>query len=113
MSADNGVYILRTKKSNGFEYRVAHLQAVENVYRHSCSKHGIDYYFRKCKECCTGNCKHSTCHIIQARDMWKDCQVFTDEQEALNEASKLLEEYEEDGFPVEYGISFIDIDEKF
>ena len=34
MSADNGIYILKTPKDNneGFEYRVIHSQAIENIY---------------------------------------------------------------------------------
>lgn len=34
MSADNGVYILKNTKAdkNGFEYRVVHAQAIENIF---------------------------------------------------------------------------------
>ena len=31
MSADNGIYILPSPKSDSFEYRVAHCQAIENI----------------------------------------------------------------------------------
>ena len=48
MSADNGIYILQTpgEKSGEFEYRVAELMAIENVYCHWCSIHGDDYHFQ-------------------------------------------------------------------
>lgn len=34
MSADNGIYLLKTPKENSleFEYRVIHAQAIENIY---------------------------------------------------------------------------------
>lgn len=32
MSADDGIYILKTPAESGFEYRVIHAQAIENIY---------------------------------------------------------------------------------
>lgn len=91
MSADNGVYILKT---DGPEYRVAHLQAVERVWWH----HGP-----------TGETNNPHVHIENARTMWEKCKVYKSETQALKEATKLLRTYDY----VEYGISFIEIPLKF
>lgn len=114
MSADNGIYILETRKGNETEYRVAGLQAVENVYWHFCSVHKRDHHFGNdgrpnCEECHTGECGDSKCHIQQARDMWRNSEVYLSEKEALAKAATELKAYP----IVEYGISFIKIDEEF
>lgn len=100
MSADNGVYILETSKDSGKEYRVAHLQAVENVY--------WDYSSRQSSN------SPDVC-IQNARRMWKDAPVFVDRIEALRKADEIASEILSDGFcPIlEYGISFIVVDREF
>lgn len=87
MSADNGVYILKTRKppikedgcyinQDGFEYRVAHCQSIDDI---DCSDLFLAIKF--------GNCR-----------------VINIEREARDEAFKLEDEYEY----LEYGISTID-----
>ncbi len=94
MSSDNVIAILTTLKGDGHEYRVAHLQAVEN------------YQWDDKKKDYTNNPK---IQIKNAREMWGSCKVITNEEEAMQEAVKL---YKEIGY-TEYGISFINIDAKF
>lgn len=81
MSADNGVYILRTKDG----YRVAHAQAIEN----------IDY---GCKE---GEWNEEDVKMIFGRS-----KVHSEQKEALDEAVKIYNEIISDDFcPIcEYGI---------
>ena len=62
MSADNGVYILKSK--DGF--RVAHLQCIENLYWWD-----------------TGH-KNGVCPD-RAKEMFGDCKVFTSQVAALKE----------------------------
>ena len=97
MSADNGVYILRTE---GPEYRIKHLQAVENLYW---------------DEHIGGETQDRDVWIVNAREMWKGCEVFTDMYDALNEAHRIYEEIMSDDFcPIcEYGICSITIGRKF
>lgn len=93
MSADNGIYILKTpapaiKKGDAytnqhgkFEYRVAHTQAIEN----------IDY-----------------CHFY-IPIIFGDCVVFTSKDAAEDEAFRMEKEIINGDFPVlEYGISSIE-----
>lgn len=94
MSADNGIYILRTPKGNGFEYRVANLQCIENYTwdrDHNCESDNPDV------------------HIENARTMWGNCKAFYSQQEALLEADKLLRE----SYICEYGICSIKIPREF
>ena len=97
MSADNGVYILETLKKdkpNTFEFRVAHLQAVENV----------DWdQKQKCET------EDDQIRIKNARKMWKNCKIFTSKKDALTFASDVLDEL----MICEYGISFVTINEVF
>lgn len=89
MSADNGIYILET---SGPEYRVAHLQAVDNISwdaENSCSTANQDII------------------IMNARRMWRNAAVHTSRQTALMEADKMARDC-----PVlEYGISFCNCNE--
>lgn len=94
MSSDNGIYILVTPKADGLEYRIAHQMAVEN-YQWDDTK--MDYT------------EVPDVQIINARRMWKNCKVYTDEAEAYGEAVRL---YKEIGY-TEYGIQFINIDVEF
>jgi hypothetical protein len=91
MSADNGIYILKTE---GPEYRVAHLQAVENVnWDHSKNDYTDD----------------PDVMIQNAREMWSPCQPFNSEAEALKIASHMLQRE----FICEYGICSIEIPRVF
>ena len=98
MSADNGIYILETE---GPEYRVAHLSAVENYL-----------WDEEIKEMDYGNMDNA---IKNAREMWHDQTVHLDKASALAEAAKMEEEiYADDYCPIlEYGISFIRIPRRF
>lgn len=91
MSADNGIYILRTPKGGGFEYRVAHLQGIDDSL--------IDHLVMD----------DENVHIENARRMWKDSPVFYSEEKAYNHADKLLQEL----CICEYGISYISILKEF
>ena len=111
VSADNGIYILKTA---GPEYRVAHLQGVENVDWHVCSIHGTDMHFGNdgrpnCEECHTGYCNDPECRIINAREMWRDCEALTDESKAVALADQLYH----DCTIVEYGVCYVEIDRPF
>ena len=94
MSADNTIAILKTPKGDGFEYRVRHLQGIENL---------------EWDKQIGGYTDDLDVHIVNARLMWKDCEVFGSEAEATARALKLEKEYSY----VEYGISCIDIDREF
>lgn len=91
MSADNGIYILET---DGPEYRVAHLQAVENInWNESLGREDSS----------------DDTAIDNASRMWKGSAVHTSRQTALMEADKMARDC-----PVlEYGISFIKIKRSF
>ena len=97
MSADNGIYILETKhpkNPNKYEYRVAHLQAVDNVdWDENLKKYTDD----------------PDIIIKNARNMWGGCHVFTSKTKALEAAAKI----EQETTILEYGISFIRIDRVF
>ena len=95
MSADNGIYILETE---GPEFRVAHLQAVENV----------DWDESKGKQ--TDN---PDVQIKNAREMWANSKVFYSKDAALSEAAQILKDLSKNGFPCEYGISFVEIPRVF
>jgi len=94
MSADNGIYILSTLKGRGYEYRVAHLQAVENVDWDDKTK---DYT------------KKDDVRIVNARGMWDGCKVFTNE----DTAHELAHDLAEDCTILEYGICSVHINKEF
>ena len=95
MSADNGIYILWTPGLYGVnEFRVAHLQAVENVYWDTLNGEDSD---------------DPAVHIRNARQAWGKSPVYTSRIEALDAAADLLAKQE----ICEYGISFIRIDRPF
>lgn len=97
MSADNGIYILvtLTRDGSGKEYRVQHLQAVEN--------YTWDHLWGM-------ETKNPDIHIQNAREMWKDVSIIHSEHDALAEANRLLQAY---GGWTEYGIQFVKIDRTF
>ncbi len=84
MSADNGIYILQAKDG----YRVTHAQAIDNLnwwpedsgYREELNPQVVYDYFHASK-------------------------VFSTKEEALKEAWRLYDGIEEDGLPIEYGVS--------
>jgi hypothetical protein len=91
MSADNGIYVLKTPnfKTGHSEFRVAHRQAIENIHYPGEQIKYLKMYFG-------------------------DCEVFTSEAQAMLEASKLYDEIMESDFPIiEYGISKIVLDREF
>lgn len=96
MSADNGIYILETI---GPEYRVAHLQAIDNLAYDESAPKGSERY----------NSKNPDVLIKNARKMWQNCQVFTSEERAMKSAMEMLK----DCCVCEYGICYIKIDRKF
>jgi len=111
MSADNTIAVLETPDgAGGFEYRVVHLQAVENVEWHVCEKHfKSGGYDKDCRECGVGFCCHSSCHIRNARRMWAGCDVYDNKEQAMKVAEQM---YSDVGY-VEYGIHVIRIPEPF
>jgi hypothetical protein len=101
MSADNTVGILKTSNGiGGFEYRVAHIMAIDNLYYSS----DPDLPF-------SGDERVNDPDILieNARKMWMMCQVFDNEKDAKEEAKKIEQEL---GY-VEYGIEVIEIDREF
>jgi len=101
MSADNGIYILKTPVSSyssmqgdGFEYRVAHMQAAENLS------------WDDKKHCHTENLN---VRIKNAREMWEGEDMFHSEEEARKAAIALAETI---SF-LEYGICLIEINREF
>lgn len=94
MSSDNTVAILKTPKGNNFEYRVAHQMAIEN------------YQWDDAKGDYTDD---PQVQIKNAREMWRDCPVFTTSDDALIEAKAIYDQV----VWTEYGISFIIIDAEF
>jgi hypothetical protein len=114
MSADNGVYILQTSSpdGNGFEYRVAHLQAVDNVYAKRCQIHGSDLRLgndgrQGCVQCQDASCEEGDEKdaIANAREMWARSQVYVNELDALQKARAIYDNLD----ICEYGISFVEI----
>ena len=94
MSADNCIGILKTKRGNGFEYRVAHQMAIENYQWDD----EIEDYTNDPKV-----------QIKNAREIWKDCKVIIDITQAFQEALSQLQKI---GY-VEYGIQEVFIDAEF
>lgn len=93
MSADNGIYILQTESQNGGdEFRVAHLQAIDNIsWDEDLGLH-------------TDNLDKQ---IKNARDMFQGAEIFKTEDQAFQKARDLAKEIDEDGGYLEYGISSI------
>lgn len=105
MSADNGIYILKTPvsdfaaiKGDGFEYRVSYHSAVEN------------YCWDDMHHCDSND---PNIQIINAQKMWKDCIVYHNLDDAMKEAARQYTEWCRDGMYLEYGISVIEIPKIF
>src|SRR3990172_8861301 len=93
MSADNCVAILKTPyEQNGFEYRVTHAQAIENIHY-----------------------KHEDGNPEQIVNYFGQCVPFVNENEAIKFAQKMADEILSDYFcPIlEYGICQIDLPHPF
>ena len=111
MSADNGVYILKSKDG----YRVAHAQAIENLYWwriYTCDcKIGSEEEWCKCKKCGAEikNEQREEINPIELKYYFGHCKVFKDVESALKEANRLFEEIISDPIcPIcEYGISYV------
>jgi hypothetical protein len=91
MSADNGVYILKTiNPKGGYEFRVEHLQAVDNV--------GWDDNLRRMTD-------DPIVQIHNAHEMWGHSHVWGTREDAFRIAEKILEDLD----VCEYGIQTITI----
>jgi hypothetical protein len=90
MSADNGIYILKTPnfKTGHTEFRVSHCQAIENIDYPGEEVKYIKMYFGKSK-------------------------IYKSQIEALTEAQRIYDKLEEDGFIIEYGIQTIELNREF
>jgi hypothetical protein len=82
MSADNGTYILKTLGKDGPEFRIIHCQAIENIYGQYISS--------------TSSWLPNPKNIV---DYFETSTVYTNLEEAWDEAFKLDESYDwsEDG----------------
>jgi hypothetical protein len=101
VSADNGIYTIKTLKGDGFEFRVAHMQAFDNIEwsdKEPNPNGGFGWYTQD-----------PDVLIKNARKMYKGVKVFTVEKEALEEAYRL---HDEMGY-TEYGICFLEIPREF
>lgn len=80
MSADNGIYILKTKDS----YRIKHVQAIENLFYSHLSSYNNNYT-----------------EIVPTRavEIFGDCKFTRDSNKALEIAHKM-----EEGMYTEYGV---------
>lgn len=88
MSADNGIYILKTKD----QYRVAHLQSIENV-----SRSAIDGDWQSCGKT---RGKYVPTRVVE---MWGRCKYTRDERTAFRIAHRWAER-----LPIcEYGVNVI------
>lgn len=113
MSADNGIYVLQT---DGPEFRVKEIQAVENLYWSRCSVHGLDTHFGndgremciECRSTSTQNCTPEMA-LQNAREYYGEGPVFTSRSDALEYAAGILENMD----VCEYGISLLQIKGKF
>lgn len=86
MSADNGIYILETPKGDKKEYRVAHLQGIDNIYYHD-----------------------ATGDLITMWVMFSRASLFDSEEKATLKAHELSKDYD----VLEYGVSSLKIDKEF
>lgn len=89
MSADNGIYVLktRTEDETDFEYRTIHARAIENLYYNvKEGQHGPNFIPE------------------EAFSYFKECQVFYDKSSALIYAHHL----EGQQAILEYGVSILD-----
>jgi len=103
MSADNGIYILKTLALNGsWEYRVKHLQDVGSYRWDYLMKNADDAEYGP-----GGYTDDTTWHIFNAKRMWTGCLVYDNPFDADIAAGN---QHREIGY-TEYGISEICIPE--
>ena len=99
ISSDNGIYILKSPEENkdGFDYRVTHAQAIENIYWN--------------EE--TGE-ESNEAQPKSLVDYFGECEVYTEEG-ARKEAFRMEKEILSDDFcPIlEYGINTIEVPHSF
>lgn len=104
MSADNGIYILRTISGNNpkrrhYEYRVEHLQAIENYMWDDDTN---------------AQTEDQNVWIVNARKMWSNCIVHSSINRAMTVAKTMKDLVMKSECPIlEYGISTITIQKKF
>lgn len=93
MSADNTIAILKTPYpfGVGHEFRVAHCQAIDNIYLNMDGTPNPDG------------------HPGTVVDYFGQCKVFESEEDAIKEAQRIEDEIEADGGYVEYGVSIIEL----
>lgn len=99
MSADNGIYILQTNNvnGNGFEYRVAECQAIENINYYN----PVRGYNDKIAD--------DTMLVIY----FGDCIVYN-KKDAYDIADRMENDILQSEYPIlEYGVSIIKIDKIF
>jgi hypothetical protein len=84
MSADNGIFILRTleRSGDGYEYRVREIHAIENLY--------------------LANDKCLDLRLLIST--FGGCATLPDSESALVSADSMLRERRREGHMVEYGI---------
>ena len=94
MSADNGVYILRTTtpKKCVFEYRVAHLQAIENI---------------------SSNKLESKKWASVVKDYFGNSMVYSTREGAWEKAGKIYDTIVNGGDICEYGIVEIHVNRRY
>lgn len=142
MSADNGVYILKTRAGEHSSTRLtpeAALQQLRDGVRNLLNMpvsslvdeitklaeegacEGFEYRVRElmCVDNFSWDNKRgrytddADVQIVNARGMWSGCEVITSQREALVEAGDILDSLVRNEIPCEYGISFIEIDREF
>lgn len=89
MSADNGIYILKTKD----QYRVIHAQAIENVYWEHDNR--IAYYL---------NSRNNMLVPSRVVEFWGNTRYTKSEEIALKVANAMLNNIEKNCGICEYGI---------
>ncbi|RTL42388.1 MAG: hypothetical protein EKK48_10360 [Candidatus Melainabacteria bacterium] len=93
MSANNGIYILKTKATNGaFEYRVREVHAIENLFD------GNNGNLPREKELCS---------------LFGASEILKEDFDAFSVANDLLVELEEQGLEVEFGVLVLELDSVF
>lgn len=91
MSADNGVYILRTPDGNGgYEYRVSHATAIDNIYQKDKRRKNAMLFM-----------------------YFQNSTVFDNKYDAEREADKQYTRVMRDFGICEYAIQYIDWQEQF
>ena len=120
MSADNGIYILKSKDG----YRVTDAQAIDNIYWHytCCDNPNVNFYednieyYQKCLNCGTINpdmVKKEEINSQTLKEYFEDSEVFKNEEEAMKKAIELYKEVIDYCGIVEYGIQTIYYDKEF